>query len=291
MIRRILLYFEFVLLAAIQIAELASAATGVAPALGQANPIPAASETPESALNIPDTMQDFMAALPPSDSFKANEQGRFRPLDQALFYDHQGSATAHRFYTGRKRGERAMAEIMDAIVPAFTRECGVKGGRLQPRGTDIFRKTFLRLNPSGSSEFKERDLNICMRSPSQSLGALAVRSTFHLSTSLWLKDFMTHTVVILGPNIVVTQDHIDHDQADQHEADRQSSAAYARKMAEVERWRRTIIAGTETGCGPVLRVNGEMVELVYYKTREPRWYRRSELWPVRFSGDGMQPCR
>jgi hypothetical protein len=37
------------------------------------------------------------------------------------------------------------------------------------------------------------------------------------------------------------------------------------ERSAVERWRRTIKAGTETSCDPVLRVNAEMVELVYYQ--------------------------
>jgi hypothetical protein len=295
LVRKIPLYAAFALLAAVQFAGLANAVIGAVPAFAGPNPLPTANEVPEPALNNPDIVRDFMALLPPSDSFQPAVQDRYQPFDHALLDGHRGSATAHRFYTERKRGARAMAEIMDGIVPAFIRECEAKGGHLQPRGTDVFRKTYLQLAPPGNSELRESNLHICMRSPSQSLGAIAVQSTFHLSISLLLKDFMTHTVVAFGPSIVVTQADIERRQAAQQEADRQASAASERQQAAVERWRQTIKAGTETNCGPVLRVNSEMVELVHYQTRESKWYRRSELWPElwpdRLNGGSSRSCR
>ena len=48
--------------------------------------------------------------------------------------------------------------------------------------------------------------------------------------------------------------------------------------------------GIETGCGPVLSVNGDLIEIAHYQTRESKWYRRSELWPSRFTKSGLRTC-
>ncbi len=291
MVRRILLYFEFALFAGLQIVGLASTVIGLVPAFAQQGPKPIATPAPISVAipvqssSNPNTIQDFMALLPASDPIG------YKTADQALFDDNMRVVTAHRFYSGRKSGARVVADIMTSIVPAFTRECEAKGGHVDTRGSEIFKQTFLRFSRSGGSELNERDLTICTRSPSQSLGALAVRSTFHVSTSLWMKDFTSTTIVTLSSSIVVTQTQLDREQAAEQEARRRTSEAYVRKQAEVERWWLAIKPGTETGCGPVLRVNGEMVELVYYQIREPKWYRRSELWPERLTSEGYPTCR
>jgi hypothetical protein len=272
--RKFLLYFEFALIGALQVFWIVSAIMGLVPAVAQ---------TPAS--SNPNTVQDFMNDLPASDKVKHYS------ADQGLLTSNIRMVTAHRYYSERKSGTKAVADIINGGLPAFTRECEAKGGHLQRRGTDPFGKTLAKLMDSGGSAFKEQDLHICTRSPSQSLGALAVQSTFHLSTSLWMKDFSTYTIVTLSPDIVITQAELDGDRANTEESARRSNEAYARKLAEVEQWRRTIKPGTETSCGPVLRLNGEMVELVHYQTREPKWYRRSELWPDRLNVNGQESCR
>jgi hypothetical protein len=274
MVRRFLLSLEFALLGVLQVAWHVGVVVGL---------FPASAQTPT--FSNPDTVQDFMADLPASDNGK-----QYAP-DQALQTSNTRFLTAHRYYSERQSGARAVVDIINSIVPAFTCECEAKGGHLQRRATDPFGKTLVKIKYSAGSAFKEQDLHICTRSASQSLGAVAVQSTFHVSTSLWKKDFTTFTIVTLSPDIVITQAELDRDRTAKEEADRRSLEAYTKKLAEVEQWRRTIKPGTETSCGPVLRLNGEMVELVYYQTREPKWYRRSELWPDRLNADGKESCR
>jgi hypothetical protein len=274
MVHKFLLYFEFALIGALQVFWIVSAILGLVPAVAQ----------PPASAN-PNIVQDFMNALPASDKVK-----RYSP-DQGLLTNNIRMVTAHRYYSERKSGTKAVADIINGIVPAFTHECEAKGGHLQRRGTDPFGKTLAKIKDSAGSAFKEQDLHICTRSPSQSLGAIVIQSTFHVSTSLWMKDFTTYTIVTFSPDMVVTQAALDRDRANTEETARRSDEAYARKMAEVENWRRAIKPGTETSCGPVLRLNGEMVELVHYQTREPKWYRRSELWPDRLNMNGQESCR
>jgi hypothetical protein len=289
LVRTILLYFEFALLAALQLASLARAVIAVAPA-SAAHSQAVANEQYPAATKNPDMVLDFMASLPLSDAFKPAGHDPYQPIDQALFNDLRTSVTAHRFYTERKRGQRAMDELIKQLVPAFTAECAAKGGQIQRRGTEIFRMTLQKLNTDGGHELPEDNLIICTQSMAASLGALAIRSSFHTSTSLWVKDFKTYTVVTLHPRFMVTQGDLDRNRAAQQETERLARIAYAQRQAELERWRRNIQPGTETGCGPVLRVHGEMVELVYDQSREPKWYRRSELWPTRRTESGLLKC-
>ncbi len=291
MVRTILLYFEFALLAALQLASLARAVIAVAPApASTAHSQAAADEQNPTRAKNPDMVSDFMASLPLSDAFKPAGHDQYQPIDQALFNDHRTSVTAHRFYTERERGQRAMDELINQLVPAFTAECTAKGGQIQRRGTEIFRMTLQKLNTDDGRELPEENLVICTRSMAASLGALAIRSSFHTSTSLWVNDFKTYTVVTLHPRFVVTQADLDRNRAAQQETERLARIAYVQRQAELERWRRNIQPGTETGCGPVLRVNGEMVELVFDQSREPKWYRRSELWPSRRTESGLLKC-
>jgi hypothetical protein len=67
--------------------------------------------------------------------------------------------------------------------------------------------------------------------------------------------------------------------------------AAQQEHAEAVSWRKAIQPGTETGCGPVLSVKGDLIEVVYYRTREPKWYRRAELWPTLYHAGGMRTCQ
>lgn len=92
-----------------------------------------------------------------------------------------------------------------------------------------------------------------------------------------------YLIALLPPSAVYTQERLDREAAELAARQQREAAdrdrAEAQEQADVAVWRRTIKPGTETGCGPVLRVNGDLIEVAHFRTRDPRWYRRSELWP------------
>jgi hypothetical protein len=287
MVRKILLYFEFAALMLIQIAVLASSVIALVPAFAQSGPKPAPNNT--------DIVQDFMATLPPSDNMPPSTVEQNFGHDQAeltayrdetsTYYNSQISShpewvSASRFYASKKRDDKKLASRLAAAVAAFGQECAAKGGRVELAETAIFTQTRSRLHLLRSTD----TLHICMRTPYQSLGAFASRASFVSwpIRSVWLT---------LRPVSVTTQAILDKEAADRVATENRRQVTRDNERSAVERWRRTIKAGTETSCGPVLRVNAEMVELVYYQTREPKWYRRSELWPERLNSDGLITCR
>jgi hypothetical protein len=103
-----------------------------------------------------------------------------------------------------------------------------------------------------------------------------------------------YLISLQPPSSVYTQERLDREASELAATQQRQTAARDRAVdqerVEVERWRRTIKAGTETGCGPVLRANGDLIQVVYYQTRVPKWYRRSELWPTLFTKGGLRTC-
>ena len=72
---------------------------------------------------------------------------------------------------------------------------------------------------------------------------------------------------------------------------RREAALRQQETDRLPQWRQSIANGSETACGPVLRTNGDLVEVVDTRTRQPRWYRRDELLPaVRLDGE-LNACR
>jgi hypothetical protein len=85
MVRKFLLNFEFALLRVLQVIGLVSALVGLLPAFAQTTPSSEAAHPSEAALNDPNIVQDFMAALPDSDVIKPKYKGGPPPSDQNLF--------------------------------------------------------------------------------------------------------------------------------------------------------------------------------------------------------------
>jgi hypothetical protein len=247
------------------------------------------------ASNNPDQILDFMAALPPSDNLPPSTAAEDFGHDQAelttyrdetsTYYNsrissHSEWVSSSRFYASKRRGDKKLASRLAAAVAAFGQECAAKGGRVELAETAIFTQTRSRLHLLRSTDA----LHLCMRTPYQSLGAFASRASYVSwpIRSVWLT---------LRPEAITTQAILDKEATDRTANENRRQQARENERSAVEHWRRAIKAGTETSCGPVLRVNAEMVELVYYQTREPKWYRRSELWPERLNSDGLITCR
>jgi hypothetical protein len=245
----------------------------------------------EAALNNPDIVQDFMAALPQSDpiprqyQFYSRWTGRtetaYRP-EQEAYYQLRRFVTAHRFLTNKGRGKREMKSILRRAPEGFAAECTAKGGYLEPKGSNFYTASHANIRPKTSLS----SLEICMRSKSQSLGALLIE------TNKGSYDYGddSHAIITFHPAVVVTQVSLDAQAAREAANQRRRDMELEQERAEVERWRPTIRAGTETGCGPVLSVKGDMIEVVHYQTRDPRWYRRSELWPTLINKSGLRTC-
>jgi hypothetical protein len=292
MVRKFLLYFEFALIGALQGCWIVSAIIGIFPAVAQATLPSEDGHASELATNNPNIVQDFMAALPPSDVIKPLYKGGPQPSDQKLYGNNQNLVVAHRFYHDKKRGGRETAEMISGIFASFTTECEAKGGYIENRASGISDKTLSRLNSdSFDSRLREQNLKICMRTRHQALGAIAVQSSTTkaplVSMRTWIENY---TVVALNPSIVVTQTDLDRETAAANEQWRRNEENGKREQAELERWRRSITVGAETSCGLVLQLNGDLIEVAYYQTREPKWYRRSELWPTPYNAAGFRTC-
>lgn len=206
--------------------------------------------------------------------------------EQDAYYHHRADVTAHRFLTDRWRGGGAMKTILRQAISGFSTECAAKGGHLEPHDTDLYSRTLSEYRP----RLSDLRFEVCMRDPTFALGALLIASnkaSFH--------DRDSHAIITYHPRTVVTQAVLDRRSAEATAARNRQAAEQARiaelERNEVDQWRRTIKPGTETGCGPVLRVNGDLIEVVYYQTREPKWYRRSELWPTLFNKEGQHTCQ
>jgi hypothetical protein len=291
MVRRLLLYFEFAFLGILQLSWLVIALVGLVPAFAHTAPPSEHAHPSEAALKDPDIVQDFMAVLPASDpiprqyQFYSRWTGRIETADrpeQEAYYKLRRSVTGHRFLSNKGRGKREMKAILRRAAEGFAAECITKGGYLEAKDGNFYTATHANIRPKASLS----QLTICMRSSSQSLGALLIE------TNKGSYDYGddSHAILTFLPEVVVTQARLDATAEREAAAERKRNAALEQERIDVERWRPTIRAGTETGCGPVLSVKGDMVEVVHYQTRDPRWFRRSELWPTLFNKSGLRTC-
>jgi hypothetical protein len=284
LVRKAILYTECALIAAVQVAGIASVIIGL---------WPAGAQTP--ARSNPELVQDFMATLPPSDNMRRNAS-----YSNETTHPFQANAATYRVYN-HKNG-RAKQALLQQAQTAFTSECSAKGGAIAPHEGRDYALTVERLQPYAP----DATILICMRPDRTALGMLITlkRTVRARDSGGDLSDAALdlvfgggapyYLVALLPPTSVYTQERLDREVAElsaaqQLQAAEQDRAAELERL-EVERWRRAIKPGTETGCGPVLRVNGDLIEVVYYQTREPKWYRRSELWPTLFTKGGLRTC-
>jgi hypothetical protein len=236
-----------------------------------------------------------MATLPPSDNMRRNTS-----YSNETTHPFQASAATYRIYN--HQNGRAKQALLQHAQTAFTRECSAKGGAIAPREGRDYALTYERLRPPAP----DANILICIKLDRTALGMLITlkRTVRARDSGGDLSDAALdlvfggsapyYLVALLPPTSVFTQELLDREAAELAAAQQQQAAerdrAEAIERVEDDRWRRTIKPGTETGCGPVLRVNGDLVEVVYYQTREPKWYRRSELWPKLFTKGGLRTC-
>jgi len=301
--RKFLLNFEIALLGLLQVIGLTSAIVGLFPALAQGTPPNETAQPSQAARDDIAFVQDFMATLPASDLIKSRYKDAPPPNDQRLYTAQAGAVADHRFYTARKRGGKEMTKLIGAAEAAFSQSCSAQGGQLLEKNSELYRGSETRFQRTVNARYSsvnggyrsysdkpdvEFNLYICMRGP-QALGLMAVAGTRGdnskevgglgpLSLAL-AKDTSTFTLISLRPENIYAQADLDKEIAAQKASEARQAAIDAQKQAELERWRQGIRVGTETSCGPVLSVKADMVELVHYQTRDPRWYRRNELWP------------
>jgi hypothetical protein len=283
MVRKVILYIECAAIASLQIAGIASTIIALWPASAQ---------TPSP--TNPRVVQDFMAALPPSDDMRKNTSYN---LDKP--HPFEDGPASYRIYN-HKNGKAKQAVLLKA-QSAFTDECTAKGGAIVPRETRDYVLTFERLRPS----VPDATILICLKPDRSVLGMLITlkRITRPPNPSGDLSgvvlgrlfDAPYYLVSLQPPSSVYTQERLKLEAAEFEAAEKRKTAerdrAAEQEYAEAVRWRKTIQPGTETGCGPVLSVKGDLVEVVYYQTREPRWYRRGELWPKAYHIGGMRTCK
>jgi hypothetical protein len=303
MVRNFLLYFELILLGMVQILGVLSSVIGLFPALAQATPPYEAAQPSQAARDDIAFVQDFMATLPASDLIKSRSKDAPPPNDQRLYTAQSGAVADHRFYTARKRGGKEMTKLIGAAEAAFTQRCSAQRGKLLEKNSELYRGNETRFQRTVNARYStvnggyrsysdkpdvEFNLYICARGP-QALGLMATAGTSGdnskdvgglgpLSLAL-AKNTSTFTLISLRPETIYAQADLDKEIAAQKASEARQAAIDAQKQAELEQWRQSIRVGTETSCGPVLSVQADMVELVHYQTRDPRWYRRNELWP------------
>ncbi|RJY06938.1 hypothetical protein [Aurantiacibacter aquimixticola] len=258
-----------------------------APALAQSQP-PSSTEM---------QVQDFMAAIPQLDEVQyeqnTNRFGVSEPVhrEHMTYHHHRENVVAHRFIRDRNAREGRGQALGETALTGFTEECVAKGGYLEPMNQRPFEATlqhlfddayqslwYKRLNPTDPIF----DLVICSASPDRSLGVLTVTHD-HLTDQT--------AIVLFAPSAVVTQGDLDRDVAAREAEWQRRRAQEEREAARLPEWRNNLASGSETACGPVLRTNGDLVEVVDPQTRQPRWYRRGELLPaVRLDGQS-NTCR
>jgi hypothetical protein len=283
MVRKVILYVECAAIAVLQIAGIASTIIALWPASAQ---------TPSP--SNPNVVQDFMATLPPSDDMRRNTSYNLeRP------HPFEAGPATYRIYN-HKNGKAKQALLLKTQA-AFTDECSTKGGAIVPRDASDYALTIERLRPSAP----DATILICLKPNKSALGMLitlkrnirAPNESGDLSGAAlgMLFDAPYYLVSLQPPSSIYTQERLDREAAEFEAAEKRKAAerdrAAEQQYAEAVRWRKTIQPGTETGCGPVLSVKGDLIEVVYYQTREPRWYRRAELWPTAYHTGGMRTCK
>lgn len=256
-------------------------------------PIPALAQSELPASQI----RDFMAVIPQLDEVPYELDRRVlrnpppRHREQMTYHYRREDVVAHSFIRDRNVRNGRGEAFGEAALSGFTEECAAKGGYLEPANQRPFEATLQHLfEDSADSLWIERlspidpifDLVICSASPDRSLGALTVT-----------RDRLTRqtAIVLFAPSAVVTQGDLDRAVVARDAEWQRRRAQEQREAARLPQWRETLTSGSETACGPVLGTNGDMVEVVDPRTRQPRWYRRGELLPaIRLDGE-PNACR
>lgn len=165
-------------------------------------------------------------------------------------------------------------------LEAFAAGCANKGGTLENVRSDVFIATFNHLFDGNNywgwyngaqRDYTEFELAVCRASSTQALAALTVT-----------RDLLRHqtAIVLFAPTVVITEAEIDRKEAE-------ARAAAQREIDHLNAWRTNLASGDQSACGPVLSVRGDLVEVIETATRQPAWYRRSELRPAR-TADGRR---
>ena len=260
-----------------------------APVLSQPAPEPPVSEA--------NMVSDFIDDIPQLDEVTFEMDGRVlrnpppRHLEQFIYHYRHDDVVAHSFIRDRNSKEKRGERLGEAAIAGFTQECTDKGGYLEPANQRPFDATLSHLfDGAYFSLWYKRiysgdpvlDLVICSASPNRSLGALTVT-----------RDVVTNqtAIVLLAPSAVVTQADLDEKRAAMEAQGRREAAIRQQEADRLAPWRQSIAEGTETVCGPVLRTNGDLVEVVDPGTRQPRWYRRGELLPAILLDGRPNVCR
>lgn len=257
------------------------------PAIAQSSDNPPASG--------PMMVRDFMDAIPRLDEVPYEVHrwytGTSQPLhrEQIAYHNMKPHVVAHSFIWDRKKGAPRGTELGRQALAGFAAECSAKGGQLERKGSYPFLATVQRLFAGTESGWLNTtdpndpavDMTICTASPSVSLGVLTV-----------IQDRMTgHTAIVLfSPRVVVTQRDLDNMERMRETVAVREMAQQRDYAARLPKWRQGLSSGSETSCGPVLGVRGEMVEVVDPRDRQSRWYRRSELMPVERADGSANSC-
>jgi hypothetical protein len=227
MVRKNLLYFEIALIAVRQVFAIMSVLVGLFPAFAQTKPPSETAHPSEAALNDPNIVQDFMTSLPPSDPIARQylyfnnrtlkTESADRP-EQEAYYQLRRSVTAHRFLTNKERGRREMKAILLRASQGFAAECAAKGGYLEPKNSNFYSRTDSNIRP----KTWPKQLDICMRSNSVSLGALLIETN---KNSFDYGDEDSHGIITFHPEVVVTQAWLDAQAEREAKAQRKRDAA------------------------------------------------------------------
>ena len=242
-------------------------------------------------------IQDFMAGIPAVQEvpyeINVNWRGVSRPIhrEHMTYHFRREDVVAYRFIRDRKPRDGRGQALGETALTGFTEECAAKGGYLEPTNQRSFEATLQYLFADSADLLWHKrlspadpffDLVICSASPDRSLGALTVT-----------RDHLTHqtAIVLFAPSAVVTQADLDRQRAAMEARGRREAALRQQETDRLPQWRQSIANGSETAGGPVLSTNGDLVEVVDTRTRQPRWYRRDELLPaVRLDGE-LNACR
>jgi hypothetical protein len=150
MIRKVVRYLECTVIAALQVAGIASAIIGLWPAAAQT-----------SLPSKPDLVQNFMATLPPSDNMRRNSS-----YTSETTHPFEAGPATYRIYN-HKNGQAKQALLQQAQT-AFTNECSAKDGVIAPRDSRDHELTIERLRPAAP----DATYLICLKPDRTPLGVL-----------------------------------------------------------------------------------------------------------------------
>lgn len=259
-------------------------------------PIAAVAQSAPQAAHA-EQIQDFISAVPQLDEVpyekETNRFGVSRPIhrEHMTYHYRRADVVAHSFIRDRDRKDRRGETLGVAALSEFARICTAKGGYLEPENRrpfdatlrHLFNDTYHLLWHQGRNPADPVfDLAICSVSSGRALGALTVT-----------RDRLTNqtAIILFAPSAVVTQADLDRQRAAREEEARREIAERKREDDRLPSWRENLTSGSETACGPVLNTNVDMVEIVDPRTRQPRWYRRSELLPAYRLNGQPNECR